>query len=81
MFQSLSTICSEQISEVENLIDPINLDVLDEYIVKNVKRSAVATKVNTNKKFNQLKYIPKITSFSVYFWHYASKPITIGMYR
>jgi len=35
----------EQILAVENQIDPINLDVLDEYIVKNVKRAVVATKV------------------------------------
>lgn len=41
--------CSEQISAVENLIDPINLDVLDEYILKNVKRAVIATKVNTTK--------------------------------
>jgi len=40
-------ICSKQISVVENQIDPINLDVLDEYIVKNVKRAVVATKVIT----------------------------------
>ncbi|VVC36063.1 Hypothetical protein CINCED_3A013520 [Cinara cedri] len=42
--ENLSAICSEQISAVENQIDPINLDVLDEYIVKNVKRAVVATK-------------------------------------
>lgn len=42
--QSLSAICSEQISAVENQIDPINLDVLDEYIVKNVKRAVATTK-------------------------------------
>ncbi|XP_022171790.1 conserved oligomeric Golgi complex subunit 1 [Myzus persicae] len=42
--QNLSVICSEQISAVENQIDPINLDILDEYIVKNVKRAVVATK-------------------------------------
>jgi len=41
----LLSICSEQILAVENQIDPINLDVLDEYILKNVKRAVVATKV------------------------------------
>uniref|UniRef100_A0A2S2PYU2 Conserved oligomeric Golgi complex subunit 1 n=1 Tax=Sipha flava TaxID=143950 RepID=A0A2S2PYU2_9HEMI len=42
--ERLSTICSEQITAVENQIDPINLDILQEYIVKNVKRAVVATK-------------------------------------
>lgn len=60
MFQRLSNICAEQILAVENLIDPINLDVLDEYIVKNVKRAVVATKVITKRvnkvKFNKMLY-------------------------
>lgn len=42
----MSSICSEEITAVENQIDPINLDVLDEYIVKNVKRAVIATKVS-----------------------------------
>lgn len=60
----MSTICSEQISAVENVIDPINLDVLDEYIAKNVKRAVIATKVSKIKSIyfikiynNQNKYL------------------------
>lgn len=66
----MSNICSEQILAVENQIDPINLEVLDEYIVKNVKRAVVATKVNNTyykQYFIQLKYNTKNTCFQCIF--------------
>ncbi|XP_050441293.1 uncharacterized protein LOC126846140 isoform X2 [Adelges cooleyi] len=42
--KNLSAKCSEIILLIENHIDPINLDVINEYVVKNVKRAVAATK-------------------------------------
>ncbi|XP_050523632.1 conserved oligomeric Golgi complex subunit 1 isoform X2 [Daktulosphaira vitifoliae] len=42
--EALSSKCSQIIVDIENQIDPINLDAINEYIVKNVKRAVTTTK-------------------------------------